>query len=531
MELRLGQNPSQAMSMPYQGYFAQDKWKIRSNLTLSLGLRWDYSSPITDRGDRVANFDPTVQNTAAGNHLGALVFAGFGAGKANRHQFANPNYNGWGPRAGLSWAVSNGTVIRAAYGLLYDTNNGPAAKLNQQGYFTQSTLLSTNGGVTPVFNWNTGFPAVKQGPLFDPTFANGSSTSRMTPGGAIEPQVENYNVGIQQKLPGGFVLDAAYVGTQSHHMQIVNVLNINQLDPKYLSLGSVLSAAVGSAQANAAGVVAPYAGFTGNVAQALRPFPQYQTITDTSGPLGNQHYNALQAKVQKTFTHGYTVLAAYTYEKNITNVNTVGAQNYYNLHAESAVASFDVPQNFTAAYNVELPVGRGKLLNIQNSFVDALFGGWTTSGVVTFKSGTPISVTTEASLPGIGGVLPNIVSGQALKTANAVRGKFNPNTTTNIYLNSAAFAVPAAFTFGTAPRYLDSARTFGYEDWDVAVTKRWNFEKRFHFDLKYEAFNVTNRTNFAGPNADIQSPAFGKVTAIQTNTTPRNGQVSGTISW
>jgi len=150
-------------------------------------------------------------------------------------------------------------------------------------------------------------------------------------------------------------------------MQIVNVLNLNQMDPKYLSLGNVLSAAVGSAQANAAGVLVRTPGFTGTVAQALRPFPQYQTITDTSGPLGSQHYNAIQAKVQKTFTHGYTVLAAYTYEKNITNVNNVGAQNYYNLHAESAVASFDVPQNFTAAYNWQLPVGRGKWLNLNNS--------------------------------------------------------------------------------------------------------------------------------------------------------------------
>ena len=525
----LGQNPAQAMTMPYMGFFVQDKWKLRSNLTLSYGLRWDYSSPIRDRGDRVANFDPSLPNTAAGNLPGALVFAGSGPGKAGKSQFADPWYGGWGPRVGLSWAVSSGTVLRAAYGLLYDTNNGPAAKLNQQGYFTQSTLLSTNGGVTPAFNWNTGFPAVKQGPLFDPTFANNSSTSQMTPGGAIQPQVENYTVGIQQKLPGGLVLDAAYVGTQSHHMQIVNVLNLNQMDPKYLSLGNILAAQVGSSQANAAGIKAPYLGFTGTVAQALRPFPQYQTITDTSGPLGNQHYNAFQAKVQKAFTHGYTLLAAYTYEKNITNVNNVGAQNYYNLHAESAVASFDVPQNFTAAYNWQLPVGKGKLLNINNSILDQILGGWMTSGLVTLKSGTPISVTTETSLPGIGAVLPNVVSGQNQFGPNAARGQFVPSK--DLYLNSAAFTIPSAFTFGNAPRYNDNARAFGYQGWDVALTKRWTFENRYSFDLKGEFFNVTNRTNFAGPNADIQSPAFGKITAIQSNTTPRNGQISGTISW
>jgi hypothetical protein len=100
-----------------------------------------------------------------------------------------------------------------------------------------------------------------------------------------------------------------------------------------------------------------------------------------------------------------------------------------------------------------------------------------------------------------------------------------------LYLNSAAFAIPPAFTFGTAPRYIDNARAFGYQGWDVAVSKRWTFDKRYNFDLKGEFFNATNRTNFAGPNADIQSPAFGKITAIQSSTTPRNGQVSGTISW
>ncbi len=526
----LGQNPSQAMSMPYQGYFAMDKWKIRSNLTLSYGLRWDYSSPITDRGDRLANFDPKLANTAAGNLPGALVFAGFGPGRANVHQFADPWYGGWGPRVGLSWAVSNNTVLRAAYGLFFDTNNNSAAKLNQQGYFTQSTLLSTNGGVTPAFNWNTGFPPVKQGPLFDSTFANGSSTSRMTPDGARAPEVENYNVGIQQKLPGGLVLDAAYVGTQSHYLIIVNVLNINQMDPKYLSLGNVLSAQVGSPQAIAAGIPAPYPGFTGTVAQALRPFPQYQTITSTSAPLGNQLYNAFQAKVQKAFTHGYTILAAYTYEKNTTNVNTVGAQNYYNLHTESAVASYDVPQNFTAAYNWQLPIGRGQALKINNSILDGIFGGWTTSGVITLKSGTPIGVATESSLPGIGSVLPNIDSTQNPFGPNASRGKFNPSNG-DLYLNKLAFPTPPAFTFGTAPRYLDNVRTFGYEDWDVALTKRWTFDKRFSFDLKGEFFNATNRTNFAGPNSDRDSPAFGKITAIQSGTTPRNGQVSGTISW
>ncbi len=239
-------------------------------------------------------------------------------------------------------------------------------------------------------------------------------------------------LGIQQKLWGGVVLDASYVGTQSHHMGISPFnsspgLNLNQLDPKYLALGTVLQSSVGSAQANAAGITAPYAGFVGTVAQALRPYPQYQTITFTDDPVGNQHYNALQMKAQKTLSSGVSMILAYTYEKNITDVNSYGAQNYYDCKSEKAVASFDIPQSLVGAYTYELPIGKGKLLGFNNSLANKLLGGWTTSGSLTFQSGKPINVMTELSLPGIGAILPNVVAGQPLHGPNASRGSFNPS--------------------------------------------------------------------------------------------------------
>jgi hypothetical protein len=186
--------------MPYYGIYGQDKWKIRSNLTLTYGLRWEYSSPITDRRDRIANFDPTLPNPGAGNILGALTFAGHGPGRDGRKQFADQWFWRFGPRIGLAYAWRPGTVLRAAYGLMYDTNNTPAPRVNQQGFIANDTIQSLNGGVTPAFNWNGGFPVIPLGPDFDPTFANGGSTSWMIPSGAREPEIENYNLGIQQKL-------------------------------------------------------------------------------------------------------------------------------------------------------------------------------------------------------------------------------------------------------------------------------------------------------------------------------------------
>ncbi len=527
------QNPEQAMVMPYLALYAQDKWKIRSNLTLTYGLRWEYSSPVTHRNNFISNFDPTLPNPGARNIPGALEFAGFGTGKAGVKQFADAWYGGFGPRVGLSYALRPGTVIRAAYGLMYDTNNGPAIVMNSQGYYANTTVSSTSGGVNPAFNWNTGFPAIPLGPNLDPTVANGGSTSWMPPDGARSPAVENYNVGIQQKLWGGVVLDASYVGTQSHHMGITGFnsfpgLNLNQLNPKYLPLGTLLESSVGSAQANAAGITAPYAGFVGSVAQALLPYPQYQAITFTDDPVGNQHYNALQMKVQKTLSGGLSMVLSYTYEKNITDVTGSGAQNYFDIDAsEKSVASYDIPQSLVGGYTYDLPIGKGKLLDFNNSLANKLLGGWTTSGIITVQSGQPISVTTELSLPGIGSILPNVVAGQPLYGPDHSRGSFNPYVDT--YINASAFASPAPFTFGNAPRFFNSLRAFGLRDWDVALQRRFPITERLSFSLKGEFFNALNSVNFGAPNADIQSAAFGKIFSINGN--PRNGQVSGTFSW
>jgi hypothetical protein len=522
----LGQNPNQAMIMPYFGIYAQDKWKVRSNLTLTYGLRWDYDSPITDRQNKITSFDPTLPNPGAGNILGALIYAGTGPGRSGKKQFANAFYGGIGPRIGLAYALKPTTVLRAAYGLMYGDSSAPAEVMDQQGFYAQTILQSLNGGVTPAFNWNTGFPSIPLGPDLVPTFANGGSTEWMPLNGARLPEVENYNVGVQQGLWGGIVVDASYVGTQSHHMYNGN-LDPNQLNPQFLSLGSTLDSNIGSAQAIAAGINAPYPGFVGTVAQALRPFPQYQTITYLNDPVGNQHYNALQVRAQKRAGQGLSMIVTYTYEKNISDVNGAGAQNFYNLKAEKAVTSYDIPQSFVAGYTYDLPIGKGKLLGFDNSLANKLLGGWTTSGVLTLQSGMPITVTSEQSLPGIGPILPNVVAGQPLYGPNSNRGAFNPNT--DSYINKSAFVAPPAFTFGNAPRYFDSLRAFGIRDWDMALQKKFPITERLSFSLKAEFFNVFNTVNFGAPNADINNPSFGKITSINGN--PRNGQLSGTLSW
>lgn len=524
-----GQEPLQAMVMPYYALYAQDHWKIRRNLTLSYGLRWDYNPPITDRDDRLANFDPTLANSGAGNLLGALVFAGSGTGRSGKAQFADAWHKGFGPRFGIAYSPTPNTVLRGAYGIMYDTNSGPAIFLNQQGFFAEDTVASLNGGVTPAFNWSVGFPSVPLGPFFFPTFANGGSTSYMQPNGERLPMVQNFNVGVQHQFPGGIVLDASYVGTNAHHL-LEGTLDYNQLNPQYLSLGSLLESPANSAAAMVAGIKLPYAGFTGTVAQALRPYPQYQGITLSSDPVGNNTYNSLQIKAQKRYSNGLSFLVSYVLSKNLTDADGEGgsiflggAQNYYNLRAEKAVAVEEVPNAVVGSYSYELPIGKGKLVNIDNTVLNKVVGGFAVSGIVTLQSGNPLALSTEQSLPAIGGVRPNVVSNQLYANHS---GSFNPAT--DLYLNPAAFAVPAPFTFGDAPRAFSQISSFGIREWDVGLMKKFPITERVNFALKMEFFNFLNHVNFGAPVIDINNPSFGK---ISTAASPRTGQISGTISW
>lgn len=342
--------------------------------------------------------------------------------------------------------------------------------------------------------------------------------------------VENWNIGVQQMLPGSVMIDVSYLGLATHHLGN-GKLNENQLNPKYLSLGSLLNQPIGSAAANAAGIFAPYPGFTGSVAQALVPYPQYQNITLLSDPIGNNLYDALQVRLQKRFAHGLTFLGSFNYSKNLTDADGQstagtlgGAQNYYNVSLEKAVAALDVPLAFNGSYTYDLPFGTNKL-RTGNKFVDKyLIGGWKTSGLWTVQNGTPLGITTELSLAAIGALRANVLSSQLYGTHT--RSTFNPAA--DLYLNPAAFAAPAPFTFGDSPRLFSQVRAFGTISWNVALLKTIPIKEHVNFTLRPEFFNVLNNVNFSAPTVDVNNLAFGKITSAGS---PRLGQISATMSW
>jgi hypothetical protein len=325
-----------------------------------------------------------------------------------------------------------------------------------------------------------------------------------------------------------------YVANSGHHLGS-NLLNVNQVDPTYLSLGNALNAPLSSAAGQATGVPLPYAGFTGTVAQALRPYPQYLSLSQDMQTTGSSHYHSLQVKLQRQFFRSLSVLTSYTYAKLMTNADSQegwytpggGSQNAFNLGPEMTVATILPPQVLNLTYVYELPVGKGKRFVNHSGVADTIIGGWAISGIQRYQSGTPLQVRLSNTLPlDNNNLYPNIVPGQSLRASWS--GRFDPAT--DVYLNAGAFSVPAPFTFGDASRTLP-VRGFSYFNEDISLQKRFRIKESVGFEIGADAFNIFNRVTFGGPDTSnpTTNPGFG-VIGSQANA-PRSVQIRARITF
>jgi hypothetical protein len=240
--------------------------------------------------------------------------------------------------------------------------------------------------------------------------------------------------------------------------------------------------------------------------------------------IGNSTYHAAQVKVQKRYSKGLSFLVGYTLSKNLTDVDSTpgyfaaGVQDAYNRRAEKALSSIDSPHQVVASYTYELPFGPGKkLLSGTDPFSKYVAGGWSVSGIHTYRAGTPIGVSTNLRLPTTGDSLslsappvrPNWVGGVDALTGVSCRG-FDPAR--DLYLNRAAFSDPAPFTFGNAPRLLPNVRGCAYSDENISVMKYMPITER-GINLRFGAdfFNIFNRHHFSGPSTNIDNTNFGSI--------------------
>ena len=526
-------------------FYGQDSYKFSSRLTLNYGLRYDLDLPATEAFNRFSAVDPTLPNPGAGNILGAYTYFGTGTGRNGRKRPQDIYHKAFGPRVGFAYSINSKTVLRGGYGIFYEAlKEGSFADQDGLGFFNKQTVTVANGGPTQIDNGVTHlFPTL--GP-FTPEGQNGNGGVILVPANSGRPaDIQTWNLDIQRQVISNLMVSVAYVGSKGTHLPALNIIP-NQVNPSFLSLGSELTMKATCLAANtcpnsvAAGVKLPYAGFTGNINQALRPFPQYGNFNQednsfTPDRTGNSTYHAMQLQVDKRFAQGLSFLVSYTVSKNITDADSAGpgvsgfigtnsfiGENSYNRSAEKAVSQLDTPQSLVASFFYELPVGHGKRYMNSGGVTDRVLGGWSVSGILSYHSGTPTEVYGNCQNTAGDVLFGGCNTTGAGARVNVVPGvpqtnKSNFSPTTMPFWNPAAFTAAAPFTFGNEPRSLPLARSFGGRNEDFTLGKKTRLlgEKAI-IDLRASFFNMFNRHIYSAP-----SNVFGP--SLQTPFVPAGG--------
>jgi Carboxypeptidase regulatory-like domain len=525
-------------------WWAQDDFKLRPNLTLNLGLRYDIMKPYTEVYDRWSFMDPTLPNPAVGGYPGALVFAGDGPNSCHCRTPINTYYGAIGPRLGLAYGLNERTVVRAAYGINYSRRGavgGRAGARNGTGTLGLSANASfpSANGFDPSYNWNNGVPAYPQPPFFDPTLNTGFVTGRGTGGGVTygdpeiggrPPRYQNWNAGVQRTLWRTVTLGATYAGSRGDFLgSSGRGVYQNQLDPRFLVLGNLLTqqasaASIAAAQAIVPGVALPYAGFSGTIGQMLRPFPQYSGVTDVYGDVARSTYHSLQLTLEKRRSDdGLIVNFNYTYSRTEDNLT---ARTGYNFDQDWAVGVNDQPHVWNAMVVYNVPFGAEGKPGSSNPVLRAIVKDWQVSGITQFRSGRPLgAILAACNLPNAGTCYADFAPGFTGDVR--INGDYGDGdvlgATPPTYIDRAAFQSPAAFAFGNTPRTLAfDLRNPSSFNQDLSVRRDFRVSK-LKLGLGVDVFNLFNNVVFGGIQANITNANFGRVSS-QTNT-PRVGQI------
>ena len=508
----------------YAGYI-QDDIRVNDKLTLNLGLRYEAESPYTERRNQLNYFDFSLaspaRNAVFPNLEGGLVFADDG----DRQVFAWDR-NNFSPRAGFAYSAFRHTVIRGGGGIFYspltaapsDTGFSP-----NSGYSNTTTMLASQNGVTPFNLLGNPYPAG-----LNPILGNslGSSTylgQSISVWDANPSTTYNWqwNFDIQQQLPGNLLIDAAYTGNRG--VKLTQPRSFDALAPDYLALGTGLQKLVPNPFF---GLVStgPLSAATVQQQQLLLPYPQFTGATVINDTSGNSIYHAFQVKAQKRLQSGLQFLLAFTASKLIADVlnsptsydNPTNAglgtavQNPYNLQAERSVSELDVPRALQLNTLYELPFGPGKaFLSTSNGLVSRLIGGWQIGGILTYRSGYPLSMSASV----IGGATRPNSNGQ---NANLPEDRARSAKIAQ-WFNTDDFSIPPSFTYGNVSRTLPNVRGPALTNLDFTLLKDTHIAERANLQFRAEAFNALNTPHLWEPNTNINSVQFGRISSTTGN--------------
>jgi len=505
----------------YSGYF-HDDFRVSSRLTLNLGLRYEYETGLGERNDNfISGFDATAVNpigAAAGvDTKGVLMYAGVNGYPTKCCNLGNKRF---APRIGAAYRLNDKTTLRGGYGLFY----APARYdlFNPLGYTQVSEYVASNdGNLTPAGSLTNPFPSGLLAPA-------GNSAGALAGIGrpidfyyqdAKAGRVQQFSFDIQRELPLGIALAFGYVGSRSDNLApgstAGTTVNLNQLDPQYLSMGSSLLQAVSNPFFGKGGV---FAIGSSTVArnQLMRPYPQFGNVNAIYYDSNHARYDSFAIKAQKRFSAGLTFLTTWTFSKNFdasfgsgntfTTIPATAPQNAYDLDAEYGLAIVDVPHRWVSSVTYELPFGRGKAMLSSNKMLDLAVGGWQINAVSSFQSGFPLAIVQQNlnSALGMGVQRPN-ATGVSPVVEGSVQARMDG------YINRDAFSQAPQFTFGNLSRTIDY-RGPGQANWDLSMFKTFSITEQFRAQFRAEAMNAFNTPIFNGPETNLANANFGKIT-------------------
>ena len=469
--------------------FAQDDFKVRRNLTLNIGLRWAYTSPLVEKDNRQSTFDLTT---------GEQIFARDGS--IEDRALYKPYYKGYEPRLGLAWSPTERTVVRGAYGIsqfMEGTGANLRLPLNPPLFFESAV---TYDGTTGSGRTGTGFAELV--PLTVPS----GNVRSYDPN--LRPQfTHQWNAFVEYRLTTSMSAQVGYVGHRADHL--ITPTEGNQALP---GVGDPATWASKTSRRPLVGVL-----------------PLVTTIATTTSRSGSE-YDSMQASLRQRSDKGVEFLASYTLGKTRTNNRgfygvfggtglqgvtsaTEGAywQNTYDPDAEWGPAFHDVRHNFIFSGTYELPFGRGRTWGAQWSpVVEAVLGGWRFGGIFQARSGLPITV--------IDGLNRSQQGERGAERPNCVGNPVPSDQSITHWLDVTAFERAALGTFGNCP--VGVARAPGYANVDLVLSKRFDIHSTKYAEFRVEAFNAFNHPSFGPPGRDLNVPAtFGVIT--NTISSPR----------
>jgi hypothetical protein len=501
-------NPISDVKNSYS-FYSQDDWRITGKLTVNLGLRYELFSPPYDKFGRTSNLywgsvtlyipkGPNQDIPLPPNFATSFPNVTVSRGQVSKYMVPWDKWD-FGPRFGLAYDLLPKTVLRLGFGIFYggEENLGANGNLGESAPFNYTVQLGrTDTNLKPIglFDANPWFP----GGLSAGWASNVMSlpAQMVLYGYAMDyrnPQVQKWNVALQRELPWRTALELAYVGNNQIHQNLQHTGN-----------------------------TCPNMGTTNPsiTCTSLQPIP-YIGAGITMDSFGYGNYNALTAKLEKRLSGGVEFISSYTWGNALTNAGSPlsgGTQAYdpTNWRSNYASAPWDTRHNFTTGFTYEVPVGKGRALGAHLSpALNHVVGGWALMGILTIRTGRPLTLSYNGCQGVWNSCRPDIVAG---KNAN---GAPAGGRSAAKWFNTSAVTHPAPLTGGDAGAY--NVRGPGNSTLDAALFKTFRFTERWNLEFRLEAFNAFNKTQLGNPDTNLQDSAFG---AITSSSGERNAQFS-----